>query len=244
MLPIQTDVYSDLDHVLAQRLAYALDNSLSKVFARIRLKPSEAQPAQAATLKQAADLLRSFNGRMTTDSPAAAIVAGARAGPLAHAARPATPPPRSNRQRRRRSPPELALPPSQRTSTASTSGARRDYALEQILMHTPPRWLPSPTPPGTTSSPPPSPRPDRRTRPLGPQHLALRRHPYARHRAPHLRAIPRPRLPLRPAHRHRPAAAIRRRHHHQAGRPHLRPLRALHRRPRRPRPLHPQPRRR
>ena len=155
MLPIQMDIYSDFDHVLAQRLAYALDNCLAHPG-----KPIST--AQAATLKQAADLLRTFDGRMRTDSPAAAIVAGAHevlwpmllepylqrapAPTRVNGARPGTRAPMAPV-----APAASAAKPAGGPSPAAGSLAQidelyqwgeKDYALEQVLMHTPPRWLP------------------------------------------------------------------------------------------------------
>jgi len=115
MLAIETDVYSDFDHVLSQRLAYALDHSSA-------LNARAYKSDQTAKLHQAADLLRSWNGRMTTDSPAAAIVSSTHAVLL----------------------PMLLAPhlkPGVDPTTLYTWYSK-DYALEQILMHTPPRWLP------------------------------------------------------------------------------------------------------
>ena len=63
MLALQTDVYSDVDHVVAQRLAYAIDHSTN---------PTER-------LHQAADLLRSWKGVVSIDSAPAAITDAARA---------------------------------------------------------------------------------------------------------------------------------------------------------------------
>ncbi len=62
MLAIQTDIYSRLDHFVAERLVYAIDHS-SKSTARTR---------------QAADILRKWDGRMDKDSAAAAIERTAR----------------------------------------------------------------------------------------------------------------------------------------------------------------------
>ena len=111
MLALQTDVYSDFDHILAERLAYAIDHAKS---------PS-------SRLKQTADLLRTFNGRMTTGSAAAEICAATHAllwpmllRPHLKSAQP--------------------LPPEQ--IQALYLWAEKDYALEQILQHTPTRWLP------------------------------------------------------------------------------------------------------
>ncbi len=62
MLALQTDIYSSLDQELARRYAYAIDHS----------------PKADKRLRQAADLLRSWNGVIDADSPAAAVVSAAR----------------------------------------------------------------------------------------------------------------------------------------------------------------------
>ncbi|ADW68153.1 penicillin acylase family protein [Granulicella tundricola] len=115
LLAIQSDIYSDFDHVLAQRLAYAVDHSQLV---------HNSKPGERAQLLQAADLLRNFDGQMTADSSAAAIVASAHAilwnVLLA---------------------PHLGKQPAEDLNQTYLWG-ERDYALEQIIMHTPPRWLP------------------------------------------------------------------------------------------------------
>jgi penicillin amidase len=58
MLTLQTDTFSEVDRELAQRFAYAIDRST----------------AGDAKLRQAADLMRTWNGVITTDSVAAEIV--------------------------------------------------------------------------------------------------------------------------------------------------------------------------
>ncbi len=58
MLTLQTDTYSEVDRELAQRFAYAIDRST----------------VADAKLRQAADLMRTWNGVITTDSVAAEIV--------------------------------------------------------------------------------------------------------------------------------------------------------------------------
>ena len=63
MLTLQTDLYSELDQEFAQRLAYGIDHAAS-VDARLR---------------QAADLMRTWDGAVTIDSAPAAIVESARA---------------------------------------------------------------------------------------------------------------------------------------------------------------------
>ena len=62
MIAVQTDVYSSLDQELAHRFAYAIDQT----------------PSADKRLKQAADMMRSWDGRMTTDSAAASIIFRAR----------------------------------------------------------------------------------------------------------------------------------------------------------------------
>jgi penicillin amidase len=61
-LAVQTDIYSEVDQEIGHRLAYAIDHSE---------KPDDR-------LKKAADLLRSWDGKLTTDSAAASVVTSAR----------------------------------------------------------------------------------------------------------------------------------------------------------------------
>ncbi len=58
MITLQTDIYSEVDQEIAQRFAYAVDHA--------------AHPSSRA--REAADLLRSWDGVLAVDSPAAAIV--------------------------------------------------------------------------------------------------------------------------------------------------------------------------
>lgn len=67
MLTVQLDQHSEFDHVLAHRLAYAIDHS-----------SAGARGSDSTRLQQAADLLRNFTGEMSASSPAAAIVAATR----------------------------------------------------------------------------------------------------------------------------------------------------------------------
>ena len=62
MLKLQTDIHSELELQIAQRLAYAIDHSTN---------PN-------ARLKKAADILRTWNGEVTADAPAPSIVRAAR----------------------------------------------------------------------------------------------------------------------------------------------------------------------
>jgi penicillin amidase len=57
LLAVQTDIYSELDQEMAHRLAYAIDHSA---------KANDQ-------LRKAADLMRNWDGRLTTDSAAASI---------------------------------------------------------------------------------------------------------------------------------------------------------------------------
>jgi penicillin amidase len=132
MLAIQSDIYSDFNHVLAQRIAYAVDHSHL-----IR----NSKPADRKQVLQAADLLRSFSGQMTADSPAAAVIAAVHnilwrvilePRIASSAAKP------GGKQ-------TTALPDSKAANEELAMlyvWGEQDYALEQIIMHTPPRWLP------------------------------------------------------------------------------------------------------
>lgn len=107
MLALQTDVYSDLDHVLAQRFAYAIDHSITK----------------DNRLHQAADILRNWNGNVDAEASAPAIV---------DAARDALWPLLLNPQ----------LGPNPGVTVQLYTWGEKSYAEEQLIMHTPVRWLP------------------------------------------------------------------------------------------------------
>jgi penicillin amidase len=62
MLKLQTDIYSEVDQELAQRFTYAIDHA--------------SHPS--SRLRQAADLLRGWDGRLTTNSAAPAILSAAK----------------------------------------------------------------------------------------------------------------------------------------------------------------------
>ena len=106
-LALETDIYSDPDHAIAQRLAYAIDHADPHTSANPR------------RLHQAADLLRSWDGRVDANSPAATITDAARTTLW----------------------PMLLLP---RLGDAWQiySWGERAYAEEQLIMHNPARWLP------------------------------------------------------------------------------------------------------
>ncbi len=122
MLTIQTDITSESDRLIARRLAYAIDHA--------------RDPGRQ--LRQAADLLRAWDGRVTVDSPAAAITDATRAALWPMLLSP-----------RLRATPHVS-------ATNVTRGARapvapwelytwgeRAFAEEQLITHTPARWLPA-----------------------------------------------------------------------------------------------------
>jgi penicillin G amidase len=122
MLHMQLDVQSDMDQAIAQRLAYALDHASAK-----------ALSGDKDRLHEAADLLRSFDGNMAADSPAAAV----------------------EWTIRRRLPVlliEAAIRQHDGDATSASKAAtlaglylwREDgSALESIIAHQPARWLPA-----------------------------------------------------------------------------------------------------
>jgi penicillin amidase len=67
LLAVQTDIYSEVDQEMGHRFAYAIDHT-----------PGPEGNGDAR-LRQAADLMRSWDGRLTTDSAAASIVTETRA---------------------------------------------------------------------------------------------------------------------------------------------------------------------
>jgi penicillin amidase len=122
MLRTQMDVHSELDLALARRIAYALDHS-------------HAVPKDAKRLRQAADILRQWKGDVTPDAVAPSIVAATRSELW-----------------------DLLLPPQiaahdraahLNDPKAKPAGiarlytwAEQNYALEQMVLHNPARWLP------------------------------------------------------------------------------------------------------
>ena len=126
MLTVQTDTHSDLDLLVAQRLAYALDHA--------------ALTQKDPRLRQAADLLRDFDGNMAPGSPAAAIVAAARAQLWPMLLAPQLHPAHFR---------DADTPKPSKLSSLDISELLDLYtwdekttALEQLLHHTPARWLP------------------------------------------------------------------------------------------------------
>jgi penicillin amidase len=103
MIAVQTDVYSEVDQELAHRFAYAIDQT----------------PGVDDRLKKAADLMRSWDGKLTTDSVAASIVAHAR-----YALWP------------------LLLEPKLGKDADEYRWSESNFAEEEIVMHSNPDWLP------------------------------------------------------------------------------------------------------
>jgi penicillin amidase len=104
MLAVQTDVYSEVDQEIGHRLAYAIDHT----------------PSADDRLKKAADLMRSWDGKLSTDSAAASIVTEAR-----YALWP------------------LILKPKLGEDAASYQWGEQNFAEEEIIMHSYAEWLPS-----------------------------------------------------------------------------------------------------
>ncbi|WP_433973497.1 penicillin acylase family protein [Tunturiibacter lichenicola] len=128
MLTLQTDVYSDLDHVIAQRLAYAIDHTTKPEFT--------TDKSAAKRLHQAADLLRDWNGSMDADAAAPAIVVATRAALWTLLLNP---------QLKGQPEARFDLQPSSTPPTAASlyTWGNKSYAEEWLIMHTPSRWLPS-----------------------------------------------------------------------------------------------------
>jgi penicillin amidase len=123
MLALQTDIYSDLDHVIAQRLAYAIDHTVRPEFKNDK------------RLHQAADLLRDWNGNVDADAAAPAIVVAARAALWPLLLNSQVPPPDPAAQSK--SGESQPAPPA-----ALYTWGNKAYAEEWLIMHTPSRWLP------------------------------------------------------------------------------------------------------
>ena len=103
MLAVQTDIYSEVDQELAHRFAYAIDHAAGA----------------DERLRKAADLMRGWDGRLTTDSAAASLVAQTRMalGPL-------------------------LLKPKLGKDAAEYRWSESNFAEEEIVMHANPDWLP------------------------------------------------------------------------------------------------------
>ena len=103
LLALQTDVYSEVDQEMGQRFAYAIDHT----------------PGADDRLHKAADLMRSWDGRLSTNSAAASIVTAARA-----ALKP------------------MLLEPKLGDLAKEYEWSESNFAVEEIVMHANPDWLP------------------------------------------------------------------------------------------------------
>lgn len=102
MLAVQTDVYSEMDQQMGQRIAYAILHT----------------PEADERLRQAAQLLRDWDGRLTTDSAAASIVTETRKALW-----------------------PLILEPKLGHAWTEYRWGESDFAEEEIVMRAKPQWL-------------------------------------------------------------------------------------------------------
>jgi penicillin amidase len=115
MLALQTDIYSEYDRYVAEHLVYAVDHAKNV----------------SARAKQAAEILRAWDGRMTQDSSAPLITYRAR----------------SELSRLLLEPKLGAAPQDPEQETAALNWRTYSWGmgsvwLENILLHQPRRWLP------------------------------------------------------------------------------------------------------
>jgi len=103
MIAVQTDIYSEVDQEYAHRFAYAIDHA------------SNADDR----LRQAADLMRSWDGRLSTDSAAASLVTQTRWALW-----------------------PLILEPKLGKDAEDYRWSNSNFAEEEIVMHGNPDWLP------------------------------------------------------------------------------------------------------
>ncbi|MGB6828086.1 MAG: penicillin acylase family protein [Terracidiphilus sp.] len=108
MLDTQTDIYSEVDQEFGQRFAYAIDHT------------SGSDGNGDPRMRQAADLMRTWDGRLTVDSAAASIVTRAREVIW-----------------------PMILEPKLGKTMYDYHWEERNFALEEIVMHAKPEWLPS-----------------------------------------------------------------------------------------------------
>jgi penicillin amidase len=107
MLAVQTDIYSEVDQEMGHRFAYAIDHTPGP--------DGNGDPE----LRKAADLMRSWDGRLTTDSAAASIVTQTRDALW-----------------------PMILEPKLGKLAADYHWSESNFALEEIVMHAKPEWLP------------------------------------------------------------------------------------------------------
>jgi penicillin amidase len=103
LLAVQTDLYSEVDQELAHRFAYAIDHA----------------PGIDDRMHKAADLMRTWDGKLAVDSPAASLVTQARAALW-----------------------PLILEPKVGDLAKEYRWAASNFAEEEIIMHGNAEWLP------------------------------------------------------------------------------------------------------
>jgi penicillin amidase len=108
MLAVQTDIYSEVDQEMGHRFAYAIDHTPGP------------QGNGDARMRQAADLMRSWDGRLTTDSAAASVVTETRAALW-----------------------PMILEPKLGKLAGDYHWGEAAFAEEEIVMNAKPEWLPS-----------------------------------------------------------------------------------------------------
>ncbi len=104
MLAAQTDIYSEMDQEMAHRFAYAIDHAAGT----------------DDELRKAADLMRSWDGRLTVDSAAASLVTQTREALW-----------------------PLILEPKLGKDAESYEWSESNFAEEEIVMHASADWLPA-----------------------------------------------------------------------------------------------------
>jgi len=107
MLAVQTDIYSEVDQEMGHRFAYAIDHT-----------PGPEGNGDSR-MRQAADLMRSWDGRLSTDSAAASIVTETRAALW-----------------------PMILQPKLGNLAGDYHWAESAFAEEEIVMNAKPAWLP------------------------------------------------------------------------------------------------------
>jgi penicillin amidase len=107
MLAVQTDIYNEVDQEMGHRFAYAIDHT-----------PGPEGNGDAR-MRQAADLMRSWDGRLTTDSAAASVVTQTRAALWS-----------------------MIFEPKLGKLASDYHWSEATFAEEEIVMHAKPEWLP------------------------------------------------------------------------------------------------------
>ena len=108
LLAVQTDIYSEVDQEMGHRFAYAIDHT-----------PGPEGNGDAR-MRQAADLMRSWDGHLTTDSAAASVVTQTRAALW-----------------------PMILEPRLGKLAGDYHWGESAFAEEEIVMDAKPEWLPS-----------------------------------------------------------------------------------------------------